>query len=123
MSEIQMSKVGEPGLTQDERTWGMLSHLSAALLGFLGPLIIWLAKRGDSRFIDDQSKESLNFQITIFAGMMISMLLVMSVIGAILGSFLAFALWILDYVFIVLASIKSYNGQRYRYPCTWRPIK
>ena len=31
----------------------------------LGPLIVWLAKRGDSPEIDEHGKESLNFQISM----------------------------------------------------------
>src|SRR6266571_6777713 len=49
------------------RTWNVLCHASA-LAGFfvpwaghiLGPLIVWLAKRGDSAEIDEHGKESLN---------------------------------------------------------------
>ena len=51
----------------------MLAH-ATALVGFLvpvaghivGPLIVWLAKRGDSPAIDAHGKESLNFQISMF---------------------------------------------------------
>src|SRR5262245_10976235 len=53
------------------RLWGMLAHLTAlsGLIGvpfghILGPLVIWLIKRQEIPFVDDQGKESLNFQIT-----------------------------------------------------------
>ena len=54
------------------RTWTVLCH-ATALAGFfvpwaghiLGPLIVWLAKRGDSAEIDAHGKESLNFQISM----------------------------------------------------------
>src|ERR1700744_3603228 len=58
--------------TNESRTWGMLCHLSAlAMLIFswgaiVGPLVVWLIKRNESSFVDDNGKESLNFQITIF---------------------------------------------------------
>ena len=32
---------------------------------YLGPLIVWLAKRSDSPEIDENGKESLNFQISM----------------------------------------------------------
>jgi len=56
----------------DVRIWNVLCH-ATALAGFfvpwaghiLGPLIIWLAKRGDSPEIDAHGKESLNFQISM----------------------------------------------------------
>ena len=54
------------------RTWNALCHASA-LLGvvlhipgaLLGPLIVWLVKRGDSPEIDAHGKEALNFQISM----------------------------------------------------------
>ena len=58
--------------SRDVRMWNVLCH-ATALAGFfvpwaghiLGPLIIWLAKRGDSPEIDEHGKESLNFQISM----------------------------------------------------------
>ncbi len=57
---------------RDDRTWGILCHLSALamLLGvplgnLLGPLVVWLVKRDQSSFVDQQGREALNFQISI----------------------------------------------------------
>ncbi len=65
------------GLSQDDRTMGMLCHL-AALVGFLGPLIVWLVKKDTSAFVNDQGKESLNFQISmtlyVFAALALTVL-------------------------------------------------
>ena len=48
--------------TPDERTWGMIAHLSA-LAGFivpfgniLGPLVVWLVKREHSVFVAVEAK-------------------------------------------------------------------
>ena len=62
----------EGGMSKDEKMWGMFCHLSA-LAGYIGipfgniigPLIIWMVKKEQFKFVDDQGKESLNFQITI----------------------------------------------------------
>ena len=50
-------------VTQEEKTWGMIAHLSA-LAGFvipfgnlIGPLIVWLIKKDTMPFVDDQGKE------------------------------------------------------------------
>src|SRR5262249_14131163 len=58
-------------VTSDDRTMGMLCHLLGALLSWLGPLIIWMIKKDQSRFVDDQGKEALNFQITLLIGHLI----------------------------------------------------
>ena len=54
------------------RTWTALCHASALLGVFLhfpghllGPLIVWLVKRGESPEIDAHGKEALNFQISM----------------------------------------------------------
>src|SRR4029453_11198418 len=73
--------------TADERTWGLLAHLSsliASLLGgmtFLGPLIVWLIKKDQSPFVGDQAKEALNFQIAV---LIVSLICGITCIGLIL---------------------------------------
>ena len=103
----------------------MLCHASALLglffhfLGhILGPLIVWLMKRGDSREIDAYGKESLNFQLSM---------LIYDAIAAILCIFLIgipilIALWVLNTVLVIIASVKAGEGQFYRYPFTIRFI-
>src|SRR5689334_11614434 len=49
--------------TQDERTMAMLIWLLGLLSGWLGPLIIWLIKREQSKFIDFHGKQSLYLHI------------------------------------------------------------
>ncbi len=108
------------------RTWTVLCHASA-LAGFfvpwaghiLGPLIVWLAKRGDSAEIDEQGKESLNFQISMLIYNLIAGVLCLVLIGfVILG-----ILHILNLVLVIVASIQASEGKLYRYPITIRLIK
>jgi uncharacterized protein len=108
------------------RTWAVLCHASA-LVGFfvpwaghiLGPLIVWLAKRGDSPEIDEHGKESLNFQISMLIYNLIAGVLCLVLIGfVILG-----ILHILNLVLVIVASIQASEGKLYRYPITIRLIK
>jgi uncharacterized protein len=114
-----------PELTKDARTWAMLCHLSAlvGLMGgiamFVGPLIIWLLKRDEHPFIDDQGKESLNFQIS----MLIYILLLVPLCCVMVGFFLLAALALANIVLVIIASIKANDGVVYRYPLTLRLIK
>src|SRR6516162_5675235 len=57
-------------LTQDDKLWGMLAHMSALVAGwfgcsFLGPLIVWLIKKDQSKFVETHAKEALNFHLNI----------------------------------------------------------
>jgi len=111
--------------TQDERTWGMLAHLTA-FSGFLiplgsviAPLIIWLIKRDQSEFVADQGKEALNFNISVVLAGVVCGILVWIFIGILLGVALFFY-WL---AMTIVAGIKANEGLRYRYPFTLRLIK
>ena len=113
------------GTTKDDRTWGMLAHLSA-LSGFvvpfgniLGPLVVWLAKRDGSAFVDDQGKEALNFQITVMIAAVVSGILVLVLVGILMLVVVGVA-WL---VLSIVAGVKANEGQRYRYPLTLRLVK
>jgi uncharacterized Tic20 family protein len=117
---------------KDARLYGMLSHLLAltGLLGngvgfILGPLILWLLKREDHPFVDDQGRESVNFQITYLIVMLALGLLIIATcgFGAILSVPLMILATILDVVFVIIASLKANQGIPYRYPLCWRLIK
>ncbi|MDM8008621.1 MAG: DUF4870 domain-containing protein [Phycisphaerae bacterium] len=112
------SSVAPGASSKDERTWAMLCHL-AGLLGFLGPLIIWLIKKDEYRLVDDQGKESLNFQITILIAIMISFALCFVLIGFLLLPLVCLA----DLILIIIATMKANSGEVYRYPFALRLIK
>ncbi len=104
---------------------GMLCHL-LALSGYiiplgnvLGPLIIWLLKKDTSAFVDDQGKESLNFQITVLIAVLVATATCLIGIGVVLLP----AVGILSLVFVIIAAVKANSGERYRYPVALRLIK
>jgi len=108
-----------------ERNWGMGCHL-AALSGFIipfghiiGPLVIWLMKKDESEFVDDQGKESLNFQISVTIYLVIAAILILIVIGI----FLMAAIGVFVLVMVVIASVKASSGEKFRYPLTLRLIQ
>jgi len=112
-------------LSKDAKTFGMLCHL-IAFAGFvipfgnvIGPLVIWLLKKDQFEFVDDQGKESLNFQISVVIYAIISAILIIVV----LGIFLLIALGIFAIVMVIIASIRANEGIRYHYPMTIRFIK
>jgi uncharacterized Tic20 family protein len=106
-------------VSKDARMWGMLCHLLGLFTCFIGPLIIWLIKKGEDPFIDNQGKEALNFQITVAIAGIVSALLAAVCIGVFLG----IAVSIADLVFCIIASIKANSGEAYRYPVSIRFIK
>jgi uncharacterized Tic20 family protein len=111
--------------TSSVRTWCVLAH-ALALIGFfvpwaghvIGPLVVWLAKRGDSPEIEAHAKESLNFQLSMLIYNLIAALLCLVLIGfLILG-----ILHILNIILVIVGSIRASEGKLYRYPLTIRFI-
>jgi uncharacterized Tic20 family protein len=115
--------------SKDERMWAMFAHLSAFAIYFtglghvLGPLIIWMVKRDTSSFINDQGKESLNFQISLTIYGIGALILCMTVILAIIGIPILIALGVFQVVMIIIAAMKANDGVAYRYPLNLRLIK
>jgi uncharacterized Tic20 family protein len=111
--------------TADERTWGMLAHLSAfsgflvPLGGVIGPLVVWLIKREQSAFVADQGKEALNFNISVLLAAIVCGVLVLIFIGILLGV----ALFIFWLTMTIIAAIKASEGVLYRYPFALRLVK
>ncbi|MBN1591301.1 MAG: DUF4870 domain-containing protein [Pirellulales bacterium] len=104
--------------TKEERTLAMACHL-LGLVGFIGPLVLWLIKKDESALVDDQGKESLNFQITVLLASVVSALLACLVIGVVMAVVVA----IYDLAYIIIAAMKANEGQVYRYPICLRLIK
>ncbi|MBB1089399.1 DUF4870 domain-containing protein [Lysobacter sp. SG-8] len=109
----------------------MFAHL-ASLVGLIiplgnivGPLVVWLIKKDEMAFVDDQGKEALNFNITVgLIGLALFLLTIITFgIGAILTAPLGVVLAIAWIAFTIIAAIKANEGQSYRYPFTLRLVK
>ena len=124
MSEEQPQQI-ENQPSKDERTWAMLCHFSAftGLIfpfgNFLAPLIIWLIKKEELPFVEDQGKEVLNFQLSMTIYLLISGILCIILIGIpiIIG------LIIFCFIITIIAAISANDGKSYRYPINLRLIK
>ena len=110
-----------------DRSLGMLCHLLAltGLVGIpfgtiLGPLVMWLVKKDQSAFVNDQGKEALNFHITVIV---ICLLASPLICLAGLGLIIIIPVAIAALVFTIIAGIKANGGEWYRYPFAARLIK
>ncbi len=109
--------------TKEARMWAMWCHLLGLFTCFVGPLIIWLVKKDEDAFIDNQGKEALNFQITVAIAFAVASVLTPVLIFVCIGFALVPAVFIADLVFCIVASVKSNSGEAYRYPVSIRFIK
>ncbi|MEG3789938.1 DUF4870 domain-containing protein [Lysobacter sp. CCNWLW3] len=120
MSDINESSADG---NSEDRTLALITHLSGIVLGFIVPLIIWLINKDkpEKAFLIDQSKEALNFNITLLIVYVVLFVLTIVTLG--LASPLSLLVWAVSLVFFIIAGIKANNGERYRYPVALRLIK
>jgi uncharacterized Tic20 family protein len=116
--------------TEREKNLAMLCHLTA-LLGFLipfgniiGPLVPWMIGKGESEFVDEHGKASMNFQISLllyfvgvavlaaFIGPLAFILIIVAVIAALYGL-----------VMIIVNAIKAHNGEDGAYALSTRFLR
>jgi hypothetical protein len=105
-------------LTESERTWAMLCHLSA-LAGFffpfgaiIGPLICWLSKKDESVWVYINGRNALNFQLS----MLLYMVLAIPLIFIIIGIPIVALLGVMKIICIIIASIRASKGESFKYP-------
>ncbi len=123
-NELQSSREEASSASADERNFSVLAHLGT-LAGYLipfghvgVPLVVWLTKGKDSAHIEEQAKESLNFQISVTVYAVVSGLLCIILIGFLLLPLLV----IVNLVCVIKASLWASRGEAYRYPATIRLI-
>ena len=110
---------------KDQRTWAMLFHFSAfsgfifPFANILAPLIIWLIKKEDHHFVEDQGEEVLNFHISMIIYLIISGILCIILIGIPI----LIGLVIFNFIITIIGAISSNDGKTYRYPINLRLIK
>ncbi len=128
MTDLKQTEKTEEiqAISQDEKTWGLLTHL-LAFTGFIGvpfgniigPLVMWLMKKDESPFVDEHGKQSLNFQISMTIYALISGALIIVLIGFALIAIVA----IVDIVFVIKASMAANKGESFEYPFTIKFLK
>lgn len=105
-------------LTEAERNWSMLCHMSAFLGfvfpfgGIIGPLVCWMSKRDESLWLNENGKSALNFNLSVLLYMVLISPLVLIVVGIpLIGMLVLFRI-----IFIIIASVKASKGEEFRYP-------
>ena len=112
--------VPSPDVSDDERTWGVLAHaggfagLAVPFGNVLAPLVVWLAKKDESRFVDENGKRALNFQLTWSVVLLVTALSVLVGVGVVLFP-LAILAWL---ILTVVGTVRASEDEVYDYPLT-----
>lgn len=118
VSAEQPSAPEAPEIPEDARNMAMLCHL-LGLVGFMAPLIIWLLKKDEHKFVDEHGTAALNYHVSIIIYYAVSWVLCFIAIGIPM----LLALVVMHIIFVILATVKAKNGEPYRYPIAIRFLK
>lgn len=108
-----------------ENTYLMLMHLSQFAgyllpgLGFLTPIILRITNKDTNANVDKHGKNIANFLISYLIYAIASGILILILIGIPL----LFAIGIMQFIFIIMATVKANNGEYWKYPLTIEFIK
>ncbi len=103
---------------EDEKLWAIAAHLGPLVLGFLAPMIVWLAFKERSPFLDRSAKEALNMQLSYLLYGVAAAVSLLILVGLVLVPLVGVA-WL---VLMILATVKVANFEDYRYPAIIRFI-
>lgn len=119
-------RLADPSVPHEQRTYCLLMHASIVLLHFLAffsfivPLVMWLARKDTSRFIDDHGRETLNFHLSItLYGLIGFALIPLCFVGI---AVLVFA-YILAIVGGIMACVAASRAEYFRYPMCVRFVR
>jgi uncharacterized Tic20 family protein len=113
-------RVRQSDLPDGDRTYATLIHLSPMLaslvlgpLAFLGPLVMWVARKEQSVFVDEHGREAINFCLSF---LLYHALLAITIFGIV-----AFPiLWLVMIINQIRAAVAAGNSEYFRYPMTIR---
>jgi len=113
MTDVRFAPAG------NDKIWSMLSHLSALFgVGFILPLVVYLAMRRESEYVAANAREALNFHISILIYVLCCIPLAFILIGIPMMILIGLG----SLVFAIIATVKASNGECYRYPLTLRLV-
>lgn len=116
----------DPNVTDDQRTYALIMHLTLIAFHFIpfalviAPLIMWQIKKTESPYIDDQGREIVNFQLSMFLYGLALMALTFITCGIAAIGFLP--LYALAIIGMIMGAIAASKGEYFRYPATMRLI-
>ncbi|MCL2525349.1 MAG: DUF4870 domain-containing protein [Betaproteobacteria bacterium] len=112
-----MSDVIE-GVSQDSKNTALLVWVGTIFFGFVPGLILFLVKKDDP-YVYDQSKEALNWSITVAIAVIAASILAF----ALIGFFLLPLIGLCNLIFCVLGAIGASKGETFRVPFALRFLK
>ena len=112
-------RVRDTSVSSSDTTYASFLHLSILTSAVLGPLavilpiVLWLARKNDSPFIDDHGRELVNFMISYVIWQVVLTVLVITIP-------LLIVLWVVGLIAVIRGGLAAGRGEYFRYPVTIR---
>jgi uncharacterized protein len=106
-------------VNNDEKLMAAGIYVLSLFFPVIAPLVIWLIKKDESIFIDYHGREYFNFLISYTVYLTIAGISMIILIGFVLLPIVGVML----FIFTIIAAIKAYEGNEYRFPLIFRLIK
>ncbi len=118
------SRPVDQGAGTDDRTLAVLAHLSpiialvlsAGLLSWLGPLLIYLLFRDRSHLVRNASATAFNFHITVWLAIIAGWICAITIVLLPLAIILWIAAVVCQLVFSILGAVRANRREIYTYP-------
>ena len=111
-SSFSQSYDSAPLASQEDKTMAMLAYLLGIVTGFVGPLVIWLMKKDQSKFVGFHALQALLLHAVVTLGYILSAVLFIVIIG-----FFTMPLFgVLSLVFSIIAGLAANRGEMYEIP-------
>lgn len=106
--------------TQQDKYWAAASHGGSFIIqlasgfGFIVPLVVYLAKKTRSHYIAENALQSLVFNL--LTGLIMIVLGILGCVTCGLTWVLIPVVWALNLTYVIIATIRAYDGYIYEYP-------
>ncbi|WP_235856873.1 DUF4870 domain-containing protein [Occultella glacieicola] len=106
------------------KTLAILAHLSpiiamvlsAGLVSFLGPLLVWLIWKDRGPLVRNAAASSFNFNITVWVVTIVGWICFLTIVLIPVAIVLWAVVWIGQIVLSIIGAMRASNGEVYRYP-------
>ena len=105
-------------VAQESKNIALMTWIGTIIFGFIPGLILYLVKKDDA-YVQEQSKEALNWSITMMIGYVAGIILTFVLIGVVV----IFAVLIVHLIFCIMGAIATSKGNSFKVPFAIRLIK
>jgi len=115
---LDEQSIRQPETSKEARNMAMLCHL-LGIVGFFAPLVIWLSEKDKHRFVHENGRAAMNYQISImiyFVAAWLFRYVTFLTRDLCIGNGVLNALFVAHVVFVIMGAVRASQGKLWWYP-------